>query len=172
MAVPTDRHVCHSSEFQNSKICFSHPRPKSLEGGCIEHVMAEPRRLRLLPSSNLASAGAKDVVISVPDDSLGTRVARDALVLGPHRPLNQATPSVASVGPSVVSASQRQTPQEPQLPESSRLAPGVHKRWPGGLEPEMEGRLEAPQRGSSRAIYSFKASGVNRTTCHHQGFFQ
>ena len=65
--------------FKIQKIYFSHPRSKSLEGGCIEYVMAEPRRLRLLPSTNLASAGAKDVVISVPDDSLGTRVARYAI---------------------------------------------------------------------------------------------
>ena len=85
------RPICNSSKSQTSNLCFSCPRQKGMENRCIEYPLGRPRRLCLLSSSHPATSNSKSNNIPMQDDSASSRVARDAMVLGSGRSLDQGT---------------------------------------------------------------------------------
>ena len=91
VAGSSGRHVCHLPEFQVANLCQSHSRSQGLEGRCPQHSLGQSGRLCLLSSGNSPTVDTEDGNLPLPHDSGGTRVARDGLVLGPDRLVNQAT---------------------------------------------------------------------------------
>ena len=79
-----------------------------------------------------------------------------SLVLGPGEFISSESPqSPSGKGPGD-STVQRTSSQEPQQSESSCLAPRVYAIQKQGFSDEVAERIEAPQRGSTRAVYKSK----------------
>ena len=164
VAHASNRHVCHIPKCQTEDLHFSNPGPKGLESGCPQHTLAGPRRVCLLSNRHHPSTGPKNVDLSVPNDSDSSRVARDGLVLGPLRALNQATPQTTPVEVPVETTSQQVPPQEPGISQSTCLESRFQRGQPSGLSSTVENRVRAPQRQSSRAVYSARWT-LFRTWC-------
>ena len=90
------------------------------------------------------------------DDSDCPRLAKHALVLGPGGPIRSDPLQPSSdKGPSD-SAFQRASSPEPSESQSSCLAPRGSAIRKHGFSEEVATRIEAPQRGSTRAVYKSK----------------
>ena len=147
------RPVCNSSKLQTSNLCISCPRQKGLENRCIEYLLGRPRRLCLLSSSHLATSNSKNNNIPMQDDSTGSRVARDAMVLGSGGSLDQGTPTAPSLEDTSETATFQQVPEQRGVPESTCVASGFQESNSGRFSSEVAERIKAPQRESSRKVY-------------------
>ena len=153
LAHTNGRLVCNSSKSQTSKLCVSCPRQKGLENRCIEYLLGRLRRLCLLSSSHPATSNSKNNNIPKQDDCAGSRVARDALVLGSGGSLDQDTPTANSLEDTTELTTFQQAPQQLGVPESTCVASRFQESNSGRFSSEMAERIKAPQRESSRKIY-------------------
>ena len=87
------------------------------------------------------------------DDSTGSRVARDAMVLGSGGSLDQGTPTAPSLEDTSETATFQQIPQQRGVPESTCVASGFQESNSGRFSSEVAERIKAPQRESSRKVY-------------------
>ena len=87
------------------------------------------------------------------NDSHCTRLAKHALILGPGKFVgSDSLQSSNSKGP-VDSTIQRVSPQEPLQSKSACLAPRASAIQKQGFSDEVAEKIEAPQSGSTRAVY-------------------
>ena len=86
------------------------------------------------------------------DDSTGSRVARDAMVLGSGGSFDQGTPTAPSLEDTTETATFQQVPQR-GVPESTCVASGFQESNSGRFSSEVAERIKAPQRESSRKVY-------------------
>ena len=84
------------------------------------------------------------------------RLAKHALVLGPRDPVGSDSAQSALGDESGVTAVQRTIAQESQQSRSACVAPRVTAIQKRGFSEEVAGRIEAPQRVSTRAVYKSK----------------
>ena len=84
------------------------------------------------------------------DDSTGTRVARDAMVLGSGGSLDQGTPTAPSLEETTETATFKQVPQQRGVPEPTCVASGFQESNSGRFSSEVAEIIKAPQRESSR----------------------
>ena len=141
----------------NHKLCVTGAGSGSLGSGCPELILGTSEHVRF-PSSLPTSPGSLKVTGSglSQNDSDCPRLAKHALVLGPGGPISSdPLQSTAGKGPSD-SALQRATSQEPQESQPSCLAPRSSAIRKHGFSEEVAARIEAPQRGSTRAVYKSK----------------
>ena len=115
------RSICHSSEPQNSTVRISSPRPKWLGHRCSEHKLVGSHYL-CLPSHGSPSQGdPKNQAMQLPLYCNSSRLARDALVLGPSAALNRCSTPITSVNntsqivPQLCVSRQSTTSQPPRL---------------------------------------------------------
>ena len=153
LAHTNGRSFCNSSKLQTSNLCISCPRQKGLENRCIEYLLGRPRRLCLLSSSHPATSNSKNNNIPMQDDSTGSRVARDAMVLGSGGSFDQGTPTAPSLEDTSEAATFQQVPQQRGVPESTCVASGFQESNSGRFSSEVAERIKAPQRESSRKVY-------------------
>ena len=149
--------VCDQVQSQTAPVCVTSPGSGSLGSRCPELVLGASERL-CIPSSLPAPSGSfedKGSGLSQ-DDSDCPRLAKHALVLGPGGPIRSDPlhPS-SNKGPSD-SAFQRASSPEPSESQSSCLAPRSSTIRKHGFSEEVAARIEAPQRGSTRAVYKSK----------------
>ena len=154
----SDRHVCNFKKFQNSKIHLPNTRPTCMEGRCVEHSLGQPRGLCLLPRGDNSSGDPQNVDISMSDDCHCSRMAGDGLVLGSSGSLNRATPAPSTVVQPAETTAQQYVSQELGVSESPRLAVGLQEASTSGFSASVEERVKAPQRESSRAVYTSRWS--------------
>ena len=124
-----------------------------MENRCIEYLLGRPRRLCLLSSSHPATSNSKNNNIPMQDDSTGSRVARDAMVLGSGRSFNQGTSTAPSLEDTTETATFQQVPQQCGVPESTCVASGFQESNSGRFSSEVAERIKAPQRESSRKVH-------------------
>ena len=157
MGPSTNGLVCNPVQSQTPSVCITGAGSGSLGGRRSQSAMGEFRRVRLstnIPdppgdSQNEGSGLSQD-------DSHCTRVAKHALVLGPGEFVGSDSPqSPFGKGPGD-STVQRTSSQEPQQSESACLAPRISAIQKQGFSDEVAERIEAPQRGSTRAVYKSK----------------
>ena len=153
LAHTNGRSICNSSKLQTSNLCISCPRQKGLENRCIEYLLGRPRRLCLLSSSHPATSNSKNNNIPMQDDSTGSRVARDAMVLGSGGSLDQGTSTAPSLEDITETTTFQQVPQQRGVPESTCVASGFQESNSGRFSSEVAERIKAPQRESSRKVY-------------------
>ena len=116
-----------NSKLQTSNLFISCPRQKGLENRCIEYLLGRPRRLCLLSSSHPATSNSKNNNIPMQDDSTGSRVARDAMVLGSGGSLDQGTSTAPSLEDITETTTFQQVPQQRGVPESTCVASGFQE---------------------------------------------
>ena len=151
MGPSTNGLVCHLVQSQTPSV--TGPGSDSLGGRCSQSAMGELGRVRF-PTSVPDSPGdsQNDGSGLSQNDSHCPRVAKHALVLGPGEFISSDSPQSAS-GKGPV---QRTSSEEPQQSESACLAPRVYAIRKQGFSDEVAERIEAPQRGSTRAVYKSK----------------
>ena len=149
--------VCNQVQSQVAPVCVAGAGSVSLDGGRPELILGTPGRL-CIPSSIPASPSsfeAKGPGLSQ-DDSDCPRLANHALVWGPGGPVGSDSlqpPSDKGPGNSTV---QQASSQEPSESQSSCLAPRSSAIRKHGFSEEVAAQIEAPQRGSTRAVYKSK----------------
>ena len=126
--------ICHSPEPQAPTVRVSYPRPKGLGHRCSKHKLDQPMLL--------------------PDHRNSPRLARDALVLGPSAALNRDPTTTPSVNDPTQTVPQVCVPQQPPAPEPPRLVSRSGQLQEQGFSVEVAERIAAPQRSSTRTIYS------------------
>ena len=149
--------VCDPVQSQATKLCVTGAGSGSLGCRRPEFILGASERVRL-PSSRPASPGNLKVAGSglSQNDSGCPRLAKHALVLGPGGPISSdSLQSTSDRGP-VDSTLQRAATQEPQESQSPCLAPRSSAIRKYGFSEEVATRIEAPQRGSTRAVYKSK----------------
>ena len=149
--------VCDQVQSQTAPVCVTGPGSGSLGGRCPELVLGASERL-CIPSSLPAPSGSfKDKGSGLSqNDSDCPGLAKHALVLGPGGPIHSdPLHPPSNKGPSD-SAFQWASSPEPSESESSCLAPRSSTIRKHGFSEEVAARIEAPQRGSTRAVYKSK----------------
>ena len=157
MAPTTSRFVCDPVQLQTSSVCIAGSGSDSLGGGRPESPVAGSGRLCLPTSVSDRSGGVEDgrsrMSVNDPDCP---RLAKHALVLGPRDPVSSDSAQSALGDGSGVTAVQRTSAQESQQSQSACVAPRVMAIQKRGFSEEVAGRIEAPQRVSTRAVYKSK----------------
>ena len=146
-------HVCLQSKQQIANLHIPCTGFKSDGSRCIEYLLGRSRRLCLLSSGDHSLSSSKDSDLQVQDDYGCTRLARDGLVLGSHRSIDKTTSSSSTLGKPVKTTVLQQVPQQSPIPQSACLAPSASPGPSGRFSEEVEKRIKAPQRESSRKIY-------------------
>ena len=152
------RHVCDQIQSQTSSIHIPCPRSSSNGGRCIEHLMGGSGRLCLLSCSSSAKFDTEDAHLQVQNAGGSTRLARDELVLGSHRPVNKTPNATTSLAKSSETTIQQQVSSQSFISQSSCLASGVLSNQIGQFSDQVEKRIKAPQRPSSRRVYESRWS--------------
>ena len=157
VAPTTSGLVCDQVQSQTAPFCVTGSGSDSLGGRCPELILGTSERI-CIPSSLPAPSGNfedKGSGLSQ-DDSDCPRLAKHALVLGPGGPIRSDPLQPSSdKGPSD-SAFQRASSPEPSQSQSLCLAPRSSAIRKHGFSAEVATRIEAPQRGSTRAVYKSK----------------
>ena len=156
LTVQVQPSLSHSPEPQTSTVRISCPRPKGLGHRCSKHKLDEPHGL-CLPSYGSPSQGdPKDQAMPLPDHHYSSRLARDALVLGPSAALNRDPTTTPSVNDPTQTVPQVCVPQQPTTAEPPRLVSRSGQLQEQGFSVEVAERIAAPQRSSTRTIYKSK----------------
>ena len=157
VAPATSGLVCDPVQSQASQLCVAGSGSGGLGGGRPELVLGKPECLRLSPSIP-ASPGSLEAVGSglQENGSDCPGLAKHALVLGPGGPVSSDSFQPTSGKGSDLPAVQRSTSQEPSESQPACLAPRSSAIRRHGFSEEVAARIEAPQRGSTRAVYKSK----------------
>ena len=91
--------------------------------------------------------------LPIQDDCTGSKVARDALVLGSGESLEQGTPTAPSLEDTTETTSFQQVPQQCGIPESTRVASRFQESNFGRFSTGVAERIKAPQWETSRKVY-------------------
>ena len=158
MAYTRHRHVCHSPKQKVGKVCVSNSGSRSLGSGLLKSPMAGSERICFLPNDNSGTGGAKNDHLPLPDDCDSSGVAGDALVLGSPGSFLKPPCEVTSVAQSFETATQSVPSQKPGVSQSPCLASRLKAGQPRRFTPSVEARIKAPQRHSSRRVYSSRWS--------------
>ena len=167
--------VCHPIQQQNTSVCLTGPRPPGLGSGCTQPGMGGPGPLCLPTSSHLEQSRGEVAGLPVQqNDTDCTRVAQNALILGPSGNVRSDPTVPAQSGQSGDSTIQPDPAQESIKLEPTCLAPRATAIKEQGFSEAVAARIEAPQRGSSRSVYEAKwtilqsgASVIRWTSGHH-----
>ena len=150
------RSICHSPEPQTSTVRISCPRPKGLGHRCSKHKLDGSHCL-CLPSNGSPSQGdPKNQTMPLPDHCNNSRLARDALVLGPNADLNRDPTTTSSVKNSSQTVPQLCVPQQSTASQPPCLVSRSGQLQEQGFSVEVAERIAAHQRSSTRTIYKSK----------------
>ena len=154
MGPTTSRFVCNPVQSQTSSVCVTGTR--SLDSRRPESTMEEYGHIRLSSSLPDSPSDLQDDGSGLSqNDSHCPRMTKHALVLGPGEFVGSDSLQSPAKRPGD-STVQRPNSQEPQQSESACLAPRVSAIQKQGFSDEVAARIEAPQRGSTRAVYKSK----------------
>ena len=150
------RPTCHLSEPQSSFVCISGPRPTWLGHRCSEHKLVGSHCL-CLPSHGSPSQGdPKNQAMQLLHHCNSSRLARDALVLGPSAALNRDPTPVTSVNNSSQTVPQSSVSQQASTSQPPRLVSRSGHLQEQGFSVEVAERIAAPQRSLTITIYKSK----------------
>ena len=157
MAPTTNRLVCNPVQSQTASVCVTGTGSGSLGIRCSQPTMGEFGRVRLSTSIRDSPGDHQnDGSGLLQDDSHCPRVAKHALVLGLGEFVGSdslQSPTSHGLGDSTV---QWISSQEPQQSQSACVAPRISAIQKQGFSDEVAEKMEAPQRGSTRAVYKSK----------------
>ena len=147
LAQTNGRNFCNQNEQQTTFLCISSPRSKYNGGRCIEYLMGSTRWLSLLSNSSHFENDSKDENLCLPNDCGSPRVARDELVLGPHRSFHKTSTITSTLPNSSQTTIQSKVPSKSTISQSSCLASGFETK--------------SPQKFSSRKVYESRWTILN-----------
>ena len=154
MAHTSSGHVCHIPEQEIAKVHLSCARQQSLADRCTQPILGSPGRICISSNTYPPPGDPEDEHISLHNDPGSPRMARDVMVLGADRASNSTTSKTPSHRKSSKTATLKQISHKPRTSEPSCLAPKLKDKKSPGFSTEVESRIKAPQRPSSRKVYT------------------
>ena len=148
--------IRNQPEHKTPSLRLSNSRPSGLGCGCPEHSMGKPGCVPF-PSHRPAAQGCtKTPIPDLQDNSHRPRLADKIMVLGSSGDVSGHTKTTTTHSHSVQTATEQPIPCKPSLPQSPRVVSRSSALKECGFTAEVAERIAAPQRLSTRAIYSSK----------------
>ena len=152
------RSICHMSEPQSSIACISGPRPTCLGHRCPEYKLLGSHCLCLPSHGSPLQGNPKNQAMQLPHHCNTSRLARDALVLGPSAALNRDPTTVTSVNNTSQTVPQLSISQQSSISQSPCLVSKSGQLQEQGFSVDVAERIAAPQRSSTRTISKSKCA--------------
>ena len=149
---PSCKSICHLSETQTSTVCVSSPRTKCLEHRCSKHNWSDLTAY-VYPPTALLHKVIQNQAVHLPDHCDSSRLARDALVLGPTAALNRDLSSASSHNNSSQTVPQLCSSQQATTSQPQYLVSRSGQLQEQGFSVEVAERIAVPQGSSTRTIY-------------------
>ena len=157
MAPASDRPVCHEIQPQVTSVCLSSTGLPGCSSGCTYSAMGRSGCIRLPTDCHIGQSSGEATGLPVQEaHSDCPRVAQHTLVLGPSDHVQSGPSQPAQPAQSADTALQSDPSQKSDKPKSPCLAPRASKIKEQGFSEAVAGRIEAPQRRSTRSVYEAK----------------
>ena len=150
--------VCDRPEYETSSVCLSDPRSSGLGGRCPEHLMGKPGRLCFSSHCPTVQGCTKTPISNVQANTYRPRLADKTVVLGPSGAVTERTTTTSSDLNLTQTTTEQPLPHQPGFPQPPCLVTRSTALQQRGFTAEVADRISAPQRLSTRAIYSSKWS--------------
>ena len=158
----------NQTEHKTPLICLSDPGSPSLGSRCPEHSMGESGCIRFSPNHPPTQGYTKTPVTNMQASSDRPRLAIKTMVLGPSGNITGRTSTVTSNLNLTQTTNEQHFPLQPGLPQPPRLVSRSTTLQQRGFTAEVADRIAAPQRLSTRAIYTSKWSVCQRWCMEQQ----
>ena len=152
VAPAPDRSICHEVQ-QVTSVCVTSTGSLSSSSGCTQCPMGGSGRICLPTSSHLGQSGEVAGLPMQENHSDCSGVAQHALVLGPSDHVQSDPSEPAQPVNTAFQSDPSQKSDEPKPPCMAPRATAIKKQ---GFSEAVAARMEAPQRGSTRAVYEAK----------------
>ena len=159
---------CNPAERKTPLVRLSDPGSPSLGSGRLEHSMGESGCIRFSPNRPPAQGYTETPVTNVQASSDRPRLAIETMVLGPSGNVTGRTSTVTSNANLTQTTNEQHFPLQPGLPQPPRLVSRSTALQQRGFTAEVADRIAAPQRLSTRAIYTSKWSVFQRWCMEQQ----
>ena len=157
VAPTSNRPVRHKVQQQTSPLCLSSSGSQGYRNRCTDPSLEGSGCLRLSTDGHLGQSSGKVAELPLQEtNSHCTGLAQHGLVLGSGGDVQPNSLTTSSVARSLDSAVQSDHPQESVKPKPSCMAPRATLIKKQGVSQAVAARIEAPQRGSTRAVYEAK----------------
>ena len=154
VAPAKNRPFCHEVQQQVAAVCVTGTRSPGHSSGCTQSAMEGSGHICLPTSGHLGQSGGEVAGLPMQENhSDCSGVAEHALVLvsSGHVQLNPTEPAQP-----VNTALQLDPSQKSDKPKSPCMVPRALAIKEQGFSEAVAGRIEAPQRGSTRSVYEAK----------------
>ena len=148
--------IRNQPEHKTPSLRLSNSRPSGMGCGCPEHSMGKPGCVRFPPHRPAAQGCTKTPIPDLQDNSHRPRLADKIMVLGSSGDVSGHTKTTTTHSHSAQTATEQKIPCKPSLPQSPRVVSRCSALKERGFTAEVAERIAAPQRLSTRAIYSSK----------------
>ena len=149
--------VRNQPEQKTSYICLSDSRSSGMGSRCPQHSVGKHGCLRVPSHCPAAQGCIKISITNMQDNSDSPRLANKTMVLGPH---------------SAKTTTEQPIPCQPNIPEPPRLVSRSSALQEHGFTAEVAERIAAPQRLSTRSIYTSKWTVFQRWCTEKQVDFR
>ena len=164
--------VRNQPEQKTSYICLSDSGSSGMGSRCPQHSMGKPGCLRV-PSHRPAAQGCtKTSITNMQDNSDSTRLADKTMVLGPGGDVSGHFKTTTTHTHSAKTTTEQPLPCQPNIPEPPRLVSRSSALQEHGFTAEVAERIAAPQRLSTRSIYTSKWTVFQRWCTEKQVDFR
>ena len=172
LGTATNRPVCHQPEHQTSNLCVSNPGPTGLGGGRAKHLLEEHDRVRIPSDSIATKSGPETTVPTMQAHPNSPRLADKTVVLGPGGTVTRHPETTPTNSLSTQTTTEQPIPHSPGIPQPPHMVSRSTALQNQGFTAEVADRIAAPQRLSTRAIYSSKWSVFERWCIEQQVDFR
>ena len=157
VAPTSDRSFCHEVQRQTAAVRVSSTGPIGSSSGCAPYTMGGSGRIRLSTSSHLGQGGGEVTGPPLQENhSDCSGVAQYPMVLGSSDHVQPDSTEPAQPAQLVDTTLQSDPSQKSDQPKSPCMAPRATAIKEQGFSDTVAARIEAPQRGSTRAVYEAK----------------
>ena len=148
--------IRNQPEYKTPSLRLSNSRPSGVVCGCPEHSMGKPGCV-CFPSHRPAAQGCtKTSIPDLQDNSHRPRLANKTMVLGSSGDVSGHTKTTTTHSHSAQTTTEQPIPCKPSFPQSPRVVSRSSTLKERGFTAEVAETIAAPQRLSTRAIYSSK----------------
>ena len=164
--------VRNQPEQETSSLCLSDSRPSGLGSICPQHTMGKSGCLCFSSHRPAAHSCTKTSISNVQDNSDCPRLADKTMVLGPGGDVSGHSKTTTTHTHSAETATEQPLPCQPNIPEPPRLVSRSSALQAHGFTAEVTERIAAPQRLSTRSIYTSKWTVFQRWCTEKQVDFR
>ena len=157
VAPTSDRSFRHEVQQQTAPVRVSSTGPVGSSSGCAQYTMGGSGRICISTSSHLGQGGGEVTGLPLQENhSDCSGVAQYAMVLGSSGHVQPDSTEPTQPAQLVDTTLQSDPSQKSDQPKSPCMAPRATAIKEQGFSDTVAARIEAPQRGSTRAVYEAK----------------